>query len=218
MMKRKILVVDGHPLLREGLARKINGEADLTVCGEASSPAQALRAIAEHQPDVVVTGLLFNHGRGLDLITDIASRYSKLPMIVLSGRDERLYAQRVLRNGAQGYIMKHEATETIINAIREVLAGRIYLSGAMRDRVLGSLAKGEPMEISPLESLTDRELEVYQLLGEGLTCSQIAQRLHLSSHTIQTYYERIKVRLNVATLAEVRRHAVLWTDREHNVG
>ena len=155
--------------------------------------------------------LLLKDGSGLELIRDVQTRHPRLPVLALSIQDERLYARRALQAGAKGYIMKQEATDKVVEAIRHVLSGHVYLSDPMRLRLLDSLAGSDSTSfLSPIEQLSDRELEVFRLLGEGLGTRQIAERLHLSVKTVETYCDRIKVRLNLASRGELVRDAVLW--------
>jgi len=214
--KTKILLVDDHPVVRDGLAMRIERQPDLTICGQADGYRSALAQIEACRPDLVVVDLLLRDGSGLQLIRDIRSRHPRLPVLVLSMQDERLYARRALRAGARGYLMKGEATEQVVDAIRQILAGHVYLSPAMRVCLLDSLAlDGSSEPESPVERLSDRELEVFRLLGEGLRTRQIAARLHLSIKTVETYCERIKGALRVSSHPELIREAVLWArDRE----
>lgn len=209
--KARILLVDDHPIVLEGLALRINGQPDLEVCGEATGLADARKAAAECEPDLAVIDLMLKDGSGLELIRDLLAQHPRLRALALSMHDERLFAPRALAAGARGYLMKHEATEKILEAIRQVLAGHVYLSEAMRVRLLDNLARGEvPADQSPMNLLSDRELEVFRLVGEGLETREIAARLQLSVKTVETYYERIKNRLGLASRAEILRHAVLW--------
>ncbi len=209
--KAGVLIVDDHPVVREGLALRINRQPDLEVCGEAESPAEALGQIAACKPDLAIVDLLLKDGSGLELIRDIQTRHPRLLVLALSIQDERLYARRALQAGAKGYIMKQEATDKVVEAIRYVLSGHVYLSDPMRRRLLDSLAGSDSTSfLSPIEQLSNRELEVFRLLGEGMSTRQIAERLHLSVKTIETYCDRIKVRLNLATRSELVRDAVLW--------
>ena len=212
-VKTKILIVDDHPVVREGLALRINRQSDLQVCGEAGSPAEALRMIAECRPDVLVADLMLESGSGLDLIQDAMSRYPKLLALAVSMQDERIFAPRALKNGARGYIMKQVATEKIVEAIRSILAGHVYLSDEMRLRMLDGLGRAKSGESGTVEQLSDRELEVYRLVGEGFRTREIASKLHLSVKTIETYYERIKKQLNYDDFHQLFREAVLWVNR-----
>ena len=215
--KTQVLIVDDHPVVWEGLALRINRQPDLAVCGEARSPAAALKLIATAKPDIAVIDLMLRDGGGLDLIRDIATRHPGLPTLVFSGYDERLYAPRALRAGARGYVMKQEATEKVVEAIRYVLDGHICVSKRMQSRFLDGLAKGKtPPGDSPLEHFTDRELEVYRLLGAGLQTRNIAAKLHLSISTIETYCERIKLRLSLESRSDLVRHAAIWANTQES--
>ena len=209
--KVRVLIVDDHPVVREGLARRIDRQPDLEVCGEAESAHEALAAIASRKAGFVIVDLALKESSGLELIKDIRIRYPELPILVLSMQDESVYAERALLAGARGYIMKHEATENVIVAIRQVLRGRLYLSDRMSSRLLDTLfaAKGQP-GMSSVDLLTDRELEVFDFLGQGLATRQIAERLHLSIKTIEAYREHIKQKLKLANATELVRRAVLW--------
>lgn len=214
--KRKVLIVDDHPVVREGLTLRVNRQSDLVVCGEAQNAAETLKLVVQEQPDIVLVDLMLKEGSGLDLIRDIASRHHGLPVLVLSVQDERMYAPRALQAGAKGYIMKNEVTEKVVDAIRHVLDGHVYLSSQMRARFLDGLAKGTtPAADPPQVRFSDRELQVYQLLGAGLGTREIAAQLHLSTNTIETYYERIKLRLGLQTRDELLRHATLWNHEQH---
>lgn len=209
--KARILLVDDHPIVCEALALRINGRADMEVCGEAAGLAGARQAVVDRGPDLAVIDMVLNDCSGLDLIRDLLSRHPGLRVLALSMHDERLFATRALAAGARGYLMKEEAAEEIIDAIRQILAGHVYLSDTMRSQLLDNLARCEvPADQSAMNLLSDRELEVFRLVGEGLETREIAARLHLSVKTIETYYERIKTRLGLASRAEIIRHSVLW--------
>jgi DNA-binding NarL/FixJ family response regulator len=210
--KAKVLIVDDHPIVRQGVGQLINQEADLMVCAEAETAPDALKAIAAHQPDVAVVDLSLKGVSGLELIKDIKVRFPTLPVLVLSMFDETIYAERVLRAGARGYMMKEEATQKVLMAIRRVLNGEIYLSDAMASRLLSVFTTGaRDGKTSPVDLLSDRELEVFQLIGEGLGTSQIARKLHLSPKTIETYRAHIKEKLNLDSAAKLLQHAIQWT-------
>jgi len=193
-----ILIVDDHPIVRRGIAQLIEDERDLRICGEADSPEAALELLATCQPDLAIVDLTLARANGLALIKDLQSRDAKLPVLVLSMHDEALYAERVLRAGAAGYIMKQEATEHIVDAIRQVLAGRVYVSERMTARMLHRMIgdKNEPTA-SPLDTLTTREMEVLQLLGQGLSTREIAAQLFVSVKTIETHLDHLKTKLGV---------------------
>ena len=207
----RILIVDDHPMMRDGLATQISNEPDLAICGEADDVAEALRLVGELNPDLVIVDISLKTGHGIDLIKQIRERQPKMKMLVNSMYEESVYAERSLQAGALGYLCKQTSRETLINAIREVLAGKTYLSPQMTDRVVKSRVGGmiEPGK-SPIESLSNRELEVLTLIGQGNTTSAIAKHLHLSVHTIDTYREKLKIKLNLANSAELNRYAAQW--------
>ncbi|MEX1027681.1 MAG: response regulator transcription factor [Candidatus Paceibacterota bacterium] len=206
-----ILIVDDHPMMRDGLATQISNEPDLAVCGEADDVAAALRLVDELNPDLVIIDISLKTGHGIDLIKRIRERHPKMKMLVNSMYDESVYAERSLQAGALGYLSKQTARETLIDAIRAVLSGKIYLSPEMTDRIVRSRVSGmiEPGK-SPIESLSNRELEVLTLIGQGNTSGTIAKQLHLSVHTIDTYREKLKIKLNLANGAELNRYAAQW--------
>jgi DNA-binding NarL/FixJ family response regulator len=208
---RKVLIVDDHPIVRDGLVTLINHESDLTVCGEAEEPQEALEAISQLKPDVVIVDITLKGSNGIELTKSIKARSPGLPVIVLSIHDESVYAERALRAGAQGYLMKEVVSERIITAIRTVLSGEIYVSNAMSKRILRQLAGGKVDTIStPMDSLSDREIEVFRLIGQGYKVSKVAQRMHLSVKTVETYRARIKEKLSLADADELLRHAIQW--------
>jgi DNA-binding NarL/FixJ family response regulator len=207
----RVLVVDDHPLLRDGLIRLISRDPTLVVCGEAEDPGTALKQIAALKPDVAVVDLTLKDKSGLELVKDIKVRHPRLPVLVLSMHDETLYAQHALRAGARGYIMKEEAPEKVRSAIHTVLNGGIYLSDKMTARTLDKYVSTQtPVIESPLELLTDRELEVFELIGQGLGTRRISEKLHLSVKTIESYRARIKDKLGLRDAAELVRHAIEW--------
>ena len=215
--RRRILVVDDHPMMREGLRQLIASEPDLEVCCEAEDAAAALRSIEEHQADLAIVDISLKESSGLELIKDLRIRRPVLPVLVLSMHDESLYAERVLRAGGQGYLMKHEGGEKIMAAIRHVLSGRISLSEKMSDRLLGQLAgkRAAPAAGPSVERLTDREFEVFQLIGGGRTTRQIAEKLHVSVKTVEAHRVNIKQKLNLATAPELIRFAVRWVETQN---
>lgn len=207
----RILIVDDHPIVRRGLAQLIGDEADLEVCGEAGDVPEALRLVNDTQPDLVLIDISLRDGNGIELIKQLKSRDDGLRMLVSSMHDESLFAERCLRAGAKGYISKEEAAEKVVGAIRTVLQGKIYLSAYLADNLLHRMIGGEDsLEHSPIDSLSDRELEVFGLIGQGLTTRKIAEKLHLSPKTVETYRENIKSKLNLKNAAELNRHAVQW--------
>jgi DNA-binding NarL/FixJ family response regulator len=207
----RILIVDDHPAMRDGLTTQICNQPDLAVCGEADDVVEALRLVGELNPDLVIIDISLTTGPGLDRIKHIRGRHPQSKMLVNSMYDESVYAERSLQAGALGYLSKQTARETLIVAIHNVLAGKTYLSPEMTERILRSRVGGmiEPGK-SPIESLSDRELEVLTLIGQGQTTSAIATQLHLSVHTIDTYREKLKIKLNLANSAELNRYAAQW--------
>lgn len=210
--KRRIFLVDDHPITREGLARLINREPDMEVCGQANTAARAIAEIEQTKPDLVVVDVSLTTGAsGLELIKDLLVRHARLPMLGLSTHDESLYAERALRAGAKGYVMKQEPTEKVMTAIRQVLDGRIYLSEAMNDRLLHKMTRsGSAPTATEIEQLSDRELEIYRLIGQGRGTRQIAVELHLSVSTVETHRTHIKEKLHLSSAPELVRRAVEW--------
>lgn len=207
--KARVLVVDDHPVVRQGLKLLINAEGDLAVCGEAESLPDALRVIGPLKPDIALVDLSLKGSSGLELVKDIKVRFPKLPVLVLSMADENVYAERVLRAGARGYMMKEAATERVLVAIRQVLSGGVYLSDAMASRLLNEIVGGRPADAATsIDRLSDRELEVFQLIGQGMGTTEIAHKLHLSPKTIETYRAHIKDKLNLDTATELLQHAI----------
>jgi DNA-binding NarL/FixJ family response regulator len=206
----RILVVDDHPIVREGIAAVINRERDLEVCGQAGGLAEAMRLHRELRPDIVVADVSLADGNGLDLVKELSALDPDVKVLVQSMHDESLYAERALRAGARGYINKEEAATQLVNALRQVLRGCVYLSGSMTNRMLSRSVRGVEGERSPLDSLSDRELEVFEQIGRGMTTRRIAQNLYLSPKTIETYRENIKAKLNLRNATELMQHAVQW--------
>lgn len=207
--RAQVFLVDDHAVLRAGLAELINRESDMRVCGEAPSAEEAMKVLASLAPDVVIVDLLLKGTSGLELLKNLKSRYPKLPVLVLSMHDESIFAERALRAGARGYIMKEEAVDEVHAAIRRVLGGDIYLSPRMSNTLLRSLTHGKSAPRgSPVDQLSDRELEVFGMIGKGVGTSAIAQRLHLSIKTIQTYRANLKVKLNLKDGDELLKYAI----------
>ena len=208
--KRRVLIIDDHPLLREGLTLVINQQNDLAVCGEAADARQAFVAIAKLKPDVALVDISLETSSGLELIKDAHAQFPKLIMLACSMHDEALYAERALRAGARGYIMKREPTGELIDAIRHVLTGELYTSRKMAGRMMRQfISDPAPAEPRPAtELLSDRELEVFQLLGEGRGTREIAQLLHLSPKTVSCYRQNIKTKLNLKSANELVHHAI----------
>lgn len=213
--KSKILIVDDHPIVRRGLTDLINHEEDLVVSGQAEDAHQAMEAIRAQKPDMAIVDISLKGTSGLELMKDIKTRYPSLPVLILSMHDESLYAERALRAGAKGYIMKQQATEDLIMAIRKVSAGYIYVSDMVTTRMVGKIAGGGPdVGASAIDRLSDRELEVFGLIGLGHGTRQIAEKLHLSVKTVETYRAHIKRKLNLANAAELLRYAIQWTSSQ----
>ena len=213
--KNKVFVVDDHPIVRQGLTLLINRESDLIVCGEAEDAHNAVQAVANVKPDIMVVDISLSGPDGLDLLKDIRTRYPELPVLILSMHDESIYAERALRAGAQGYIMKQEATEKVLVALRRILSGEIYVSERIANRMLqryiGGPGAGRPSTIS---ELTDRELEVFRLIGEGHSTRQIAEELHISVKTVESYQAHIKEKLSLRSARELVQHAIQWSTNE----
>ncbi len=206
----RILIVDDHPIVRRGFRELVAHEPDLLVCGEAEDAPQALQQIEATRPDVVVIDLTLKSGHGLELIQEIKARDGRIKMLVSSMHDESLFAERALRAGASGYVSKQESADKIIDAVRRVLRGEIYLSPRMANRLLHRVASGEPLGKNPIESLSDRELEVFEMIGQGLTTKQVAGKLELSPKTVETHREKIKTKLRLRNSIELSRHATQW--------
>ena len=202
--KRKVLIVDDHPLLRDGLAKVINQQPDLAVCGEAPDARTGLAAAAKLRPDVVIADLTMDEGNGLDLIKDLHLRQPGLPVLVLSMHHEDLYAERAVRAGARGYVMKREPVAAVLAALRKVLAGQMALSEEMVRRLLDAPARArKAAAASPADVLSDRELEVFRLLGQGSGTRQIAEKLRLATSTVESYRAGIKQKLGLARATEL---------------
>jgi DNA-binding NarL/FixJ family response regulator len=208
--KIKILLVDDHPLVREGLANLIHQQPDLEVCGEAASQPQALQLIADAKPDIAVVDISLENGSGLELIKSIKAIHPSVAMLALSMHDESLYAERALRAGARGYLMKREAAKKVIQGIRAVLAGQLFVSEKISSLMAERFVEGRTAVTSPVEQLSDRELEVFQLLGRGHSTRQIADHLNVGFKTVQAYCARIKEKLQLANATELLRAAMQW--------
>ncbi len=209
--RKKIFIVDDHPVFRKGLAQLIDEEADLHVTGEAESVTQAIQLIQNGVPDLVIVDITLKDKSGIDLIEYLKEYFPHLPILVISMHDESLYAERVLRAGALGYITKQEMTGNVVVAVRQVIAGKRYISSDMVDALLGKMMGGPGGDgQSPIELLSNRELEVFQLVGQGFKRGEIADLLHLSVKTIGTYRENIKKKMNLKTANELMKHALTW--------
>jgi DNA-binding NarL/FixJ family response regulator len=210
--KYRVLLVDDHPIVRQGLALLVDREADLSVCGEAEHAHSAFHAISTLRPDIVVLDISLSGPDGLDVLKQIRAKAATLPVLILSMHDETIYAERAVRAGANGYIMKQEATEKVLVAIRRILRGDVYLSDRLTNSMLRRYAGGAArVEGSPLVNLSDRELEVFRLIGEGHGTRQIAEDLHVSVKTIESYQAHIKEKLALRNSRELMQYAIEWT-------
>jgi DNA-binding NarL/FixJ family response regulator len=211
--KSRVFIVDDHPLVREGLANLINGQDDLTVCGEAEDSSQAITRIVDARPDVALIDISLKDESGLELVKNLKSQFPLVGLIVLSMHDEALYGERALRAGARGYVMKREASKNVLASIQRVLEGGVYMSERILKRLVQAPGVSREASVSsPVERLSDRELEIFRLLGQGRTTSQIAADLNLSLKTVQTHYTRAKEKLDVSSFTELLRAAIRWED------
>lgn len=207
-----VFLVDDHPAIREALADTIDGTMDMEVCGQASSSDEAFRMIEQLEPDVAIVDISLNDAHGLDLVQNVRAQYPDVKMVVFSMYDENVYAERAIRAGASGYLMKSEPTKSVIEAIRSVDRGEVYLSRRMASRILNKVAMGRSTEPSfAIDELTDREMAVFQMLGQGYSVQDIQERLSLSRKTIETYRRRAKEKLGFDTVSELLQYAVQWT-------
>ena len=212
--KARIIIVDDHPIVREGLKNLINHEKDLVVCQQVENARQAMKAISKLKPDMVIVDISLKEENGLELIKDIRSQYPSMPTLALSMHDESLYAERALRAGARGYIMKQQAVENIVKAIHRVLSDQLYVSDKIMSKVMHKLVKGKlDINGSAIDHLSDRELEVFLLIGKGFGTRQIAKQLYLSVKTIETYRAHIKEKLTLNNAAELLQHAIQWVNK-----
>ena len=211
-----LILVDDHPLMRKGLVRTIENEVDLDVVGQMSSAEEALDEIEDLEPDLAIVDISLPGMSGMELLKHLQSRMPDVKILVVSRHDETLYAERCIRAGAKGYLMKQEVGDVIVKAIRKVLNDRIFVSEEINERLLQSMAEGgrERIMQSPLEVLSDRELEVFELTGKGSSTREIAERLHLSVKTVESYRARIKDKLNLDSGNELMKHAVQWVESE----
>jgi DNA-binding NarL/FixJ family response regulator len=213
--KKKILVVDDHPIVRQGLALLINRELDMVVCGEAEEASGAMHVLASAQPDLLIVDISLNGPDGLDLLKTIRGSHPALPVLILSMHDESIYAERALRAGANGYIMKQEATEKVLVAVRRIFNGEIYVSDRIANKMLKHYITGSgTLRNSSIADLSDRELEVFRLIGEGHGTRQIAAELHLSIKTVESYQAHIKEKLSLRSARELMQHAIQWKMNE----
>lgn len=212
--KTRVLVVDDHPIVRQGLTLLIDREPDMMVCGEAQEARTAMQQIASCQPDILILDISLNGPDGLDLLKSVRLKYPHLPVLILSMHDESIYAERALRAGANGYIMKQEATEKVLVALRRILHREIYVSERIANKMLHHYIGGSAGTQSPIADLTDRELEVFRLIGEGHGTRQIAEDLHLSVKTVESYQAHIKEKLSLHSARELMQHAIQWSISE----
>jgi DNA-binding NarL/FixJ family response regulator len=214
-MKSKVIIVDDHPIFRMGMAELLNQEKDFVVCGLAEDIGSARKVILEHAPDLAIIDITLAGDNGLDLVKELSARTKSFPILVLSMHDEQVWAERAIRAGARGYIMKKEASENVISALRDIRAGKIHVSARIMEGLLDRLQmRSEIPTSSTVDILTDRELEVFRLLGAGLSSREVADRMNLGVKTIGTYRDRVKQKLGIKTAAELIRRAVLWTEQE----
>ena len=213
--KRRILLVDDHPLTIEGLAGIINGQADLQICGLASNPAEAMSALSKGRPDLMITDMTMPGRSGIEFIKDVHAILPELPMLVLSMHDEMLYSERVLRAGARGYVMKDAGSAKVLEIIRLILSGQSYVSPQMTARLLDAATGHRPRgSSSPIAKLSDREFEVFRLLGSGKSTKEVAGALHLSSKTVDVHRGHIKDKLQLKDAAALIHHAVRWVETQ----
>jgi len=214
--RKRILIVDDHPFMRAGLAQLIDRQAGLMVCGEAGDPAAAMTELSKGRVDLVLTDITMPGRSGIEFIKDLVATHPGLPILVVSMHDEVIYAERVLRAGARGYIMKEAGGENLLGALRQVLSGEVYVSPKMSARILDSLSGRRPRgSQSPIEKLTDREFEVFQLIGQGKSTRDIAKQLHLSSKTVDVHRGHIKEKLELKDTTALVRHAVRWVETQN---
>lgn len=213
--RTRVLLVDDHAVVRFGIAQLINHQSDLVVCGEEENASNALSAIARLKPNLVIADISLKDSSGLELMRNIKAQYSGLPVLVVSAHDEKIYAEIAFRAGALGYLMKEEALEKIITAIRRVLSGNIYVSEALTAKMLQQQVRGQTdINQPPVKSLSDREMEVFQLIGQWKKTKEIAHELHLSIKTIEYYREQIKRKLDLKNSSELTHYATSWVQRE----
>ena len=210
-LKKRVMVVDDHPIVRQGLALLINRESDLVVCGEAEEAMGALHVLASARPDVLIVDISLNGPDGIDLLKNIRNTHPTLPVLILSMHDEMIYAERALRAGANGYIMKQEATDKVLIAVRRILNGEVYVSERISNQILKQYITGSgTVRNSSIGDLSDRELEVFRLIGEGHGTRQIAEELHVSVKTVESYQAHIKEKLSLRSARELMQRAFAW--------
>jgi DNA-binding NarL/FixJ family response regulator len=217
--KKRVLVIDDHPFMRSGLAHLIDRQPDLQVCGEAGNPAEAHRELQKNKPDLVLTDMTMPGRSGLEFIKDLAAAHPDLPILVISMHDEVIYAERALRAGARGYMMKEAGGENLLTAIRQILRGEIYVSPRMSARILENVSGRKPRgSDSPIEKLSDREFEIFRLIGQGKNTRDIAEQLHLSPKTVDVHRSHIREKLQLTDATALVRHAVRWVETQNLSG
>jgi len=217
-VKKKIIIIDDHPLMRKGLSLILESEPDLIIAGQAAKAEEALHLLDEVKPDMAIVDVSLPGMSGLELTKHMLALHPDLIVLIISRHDEVLYAERAIRAGARGYVMKRVASDVILRAVRRVLGGGIYVSDEINERLLLGMASGHKrLTQSPLEILSDRELEVFELTGRGLGTREIAEKLYLSVKTVESYRARIKSKLNLSNANELVLHAVQWVEGEGNV-
>jgi DNA-binding NarL/FixJ family response regulator len=217
--RKRILVADDHPMTRAGVAHLLTKQSDMTVCGEVGSPAEALSEISKSNPDLLLTDMTMPGRSGVEFVKDVLALHPKLPILVVSMHDEVIYAERALRAGARGYIMKEAGGEKLLAAIRQVLSGQVYVSEGMSAKILDNLSGSKPRgSHSPIEKLSDREFEVFQLIGQGKSTRDIAKQLHLSPKTVDVHRAHIKEKLELKDATSLIRHAVRWVETQDAKG
>jgi DNA-binding NarL/FixJ family response regulator len=213
--RKKLLLVDDHPFMRAGLAQLIDKQPDIVAAGEAGEPKEAIQRLAQTKYDLVLTDITMPGRSGLEFIRDLQAMHPELPILVVSMHDEMIYAERVLQAGARGYIMKGAGGENLLTAIRQILAGEIYTSAKVSAKIVGDFSARKPRgSISPIEKLTNREFEVFQLVGQGLSTREIAERLGLSSKTVDVHRSHVREKLQLKDATELVRHAVRWFETQ----
>lgn len=218
-VRKRVFLVDDHPMMRAGLGHLIERQPDLAVCGEAANPAEALSILPSARPDIILADLTMPGRSGLEFVKDLLAISPELAILVVSMHDEAVYAERALRAGARGYIMKEAGGEAVVAAIRQILSGQAYVSPAMSARILDNLSGRKPRgSTSPIEKLSDREFEVFQLIGQGKSTRDIAEQLHLSSKTVDVHRSHIKEKLELKDATALIRHAVRWVETQKTEG
>ena len=213
--KAKVMIVEDHPIFRKGLAQLINDEKDMEICGEAQDVIDAKKALAKVKPDLMIVDLTLKGASGLGFIKDVHKQMPDLPILVLSMHDESIYAERVLRAGARGYVMKQEMTNKVIVAIRQVLAGKMFFSESVVESFLGMMTGKSAASVqNPIDTLSDRELEVFNLIGRGIGRKEIGDQLNVGIKTVGTYREKIKQKLGIKSSPELVRRAVEWVQSQ----